>query len=76
MASGGHAPADLAPGTVTPVDPGRRRDPGGRGDDARAGRHGRAGPDGHAAPAPTATPEPLPPAATGTGATTAPDRLT
>jgi hypothetical protein len=71
MANGGHAPADLAPGTVTPVVPEST---------ATVAPAVVPTPSATAAPAatvtpapvPTATPEPLPPAATGTGATTAP----
>jgi hypothetical protein len=74
MANGGHAPADLALGTVTPVVP----------DPAATIVTPAAAPTPTAtvapvptvtpAPVPTATPDPLPPAATGTGtgATTAP----
>jgi hypothetical protein len=70
MANGGHAPADLAPGTVTPVIPESAATP-----EASAPAPAATVapvPTPTPAPAPTATPEPLPPAATGTGATTAP----
>lgn len=69
MANGGRAPADLAPGTVTPVVP----------DPATAAAPvvtpaptATVAPVPTATPVPTQTPEPLPPAANGTGATTAP----
>ena len=70
MASGGHAPADLAPGTVTPVVPDAAATPEAI-VPAPAATVAPV-PTPAPAPAPTATPEPLPPAATGTGATTAP----
>ena len=66
MASGGHAPAALAPTTVTPVVPETTADP------ATAPTPTATvapAPTIAPAPAPTATPEPLPPAATGTGTT-------
>ena len=71
MANGGHAPAALAPSTVTPVVPETAADP------ATAPTPTATvapAPTATPAPLPTATPEPLPPAATGTdtGATTAP----
>ncbi|HET8953268.1 MAG TPA: hypothetical protein VFN44_22290 [Solirubrobacteraceae bacterium] len=69
MASGGKAPATLMPGTVTPIVP----------DPATAAAPvvtpaptATVAPAPTATPVPTATPDPLPPAATGTGATTAP----
>ena len=70
MANGGKAPAALAPSTVTQAVP------------ETVGVTPAAAPTPAAtvapaptvtpAPVPTATPDPLPPAATGTGATTAP----
>ena len=69
MANGGHAPAELAPGTVTPVVP----DPAATATPATTSAPtATVAPAPTATPVPTATPEPLPPAATGTGATTAP----
>ena len=68
MASGGHAPADLAPGTVTPVVPEAAATP----EATVPAPAATVAPVPTPAPVPTATPEPLPPAATGTGATTAP----
>jgi hypothetical protein len=66
MANGGHAPADLAPGTVTPVVPESAATP------TVPAPAATVAPTATATPMPTATPEPLPPAATDTGATTAP----
>ena len=70
MASGGHAPPEVVPGTVTPVVP----DPAATAPAAATTPVPTAtvAPVPTATPAPTATPEPLPPAAAGTGATTAP----
>ena len=67
MASGGRAPAGLAPSTVTPVvsDAAATTAPTPAATVAPA-------PTVTPAPVPTATPDPLPPAAAGTGATTAP----
>ena len=62
MASGGHAPAALAPTTVTPVVPETTADPA-------TAPTPTATVAPAPTPAPTATPEPLPPAATGTGTT-------
>jgi hypothetical protein len=70
MANGGRAPADLAPGTVTPVVPVATATPPVVA--ATPAPAATVAPVPTVAPAPTATPEPLPPAATGTGATTAP----
>ena len=70
MANGGHAPADLAPGTVTPVVPEAAATP--TTTVTTPAPAATVAPVPTATPAPTATPEPLPPAATGTGATTAP----
>jgi cell division protein FtsL len=69
MANGGKAPAELAPGTVTPVVPEAAATPVPPTVPAPAAT---VAPAPTATPMPTATPEPLPPAATGTGATTAP----
>jgi hypothetical protein len=65
MANGGHAPADLAPGTVTPVVPAQSTAPAVVPTPAATAA---PAPTVTPAPVPTATPEPLPPAATGTGA--------
>jgi hypothetical protein len=62
MAAGGQAPPVLAPSTVTPVVP----------DTTVIAPVATVAPAPTATPVPTATPDPLPPAATGTGATTAP----
>jgi hypothetical protein len=67
MASGGHAAADHA-GTVTPVVPVTAATP----EAIVPAPAATVAPVPTPSPAPTATPEPLPPAATGTGATTAP----
>src|SRR5215207_7406319 len=67
MASGGHAAADLA-GTVTPVAPVSAATP----EAIVPAPAATVAPVPTPSPVPTATPEPLPPAATGTGATTAP----
>jgi hypothetical protein len=69
MASGGKAPATLVPGTVTPVvpDPAIAATPA-----VTPAPTATVAPVPTATPIPTATPDPLPPAATGTGATTAP----
>jgi hypothetical protein len=67
MANGGRAPADLAPGTVTPVVPEAAATPA-----ATPEPTATVAPEPTATPVPTATPDPLLPAATGTGATTAP----
>ena len=69
MASGGKAPAVLAPGTVTPVVPEAAVTPAPA---TTAEPVATVAPAPTATPVPTATPDPLPPAATGTGATTAP----
>jgi cell division protein FtsL len=66
MANGGKAPPELAPGTVTPVVPEAAATP------TAPAPAATAAPAPTATPVPTATPEPLPPAAAGTGATTAP----
>jgi len=66
MANGGKAPPELVPGTVTPVVPEAAATP------VAPAPAATATPVPTATPMPTATPEPLPPAATGTGATTAP----
>jgi len=67
MANGGHAPADLAPGTVTPVVPEAAATPA-----TTPAPTATVAPAPTATPVPTAVPEPAEPAATGTGATTAP----
>ncbi len=67
MANGGRAPAVLAAGTVTPVVPETATTPV-----ATPAPTATVAPTPAATPVPTATPDPLPPAATGTGATTAP----
>ena len=67
MASGGHAAADLA-GTVTPVVPVTAATP----EAIVPAPAATVAPVPTPSPAPTATPEPLSPAATGTGAATAP----
>ena len=61
MASGGKAPAEFAPSTVTPVVPAPVATPV---------PAATAAPAATATPMPTATPEPLPPAAAGTGTST------
>jgi hypothetical protein len=70
MASGGHAPAGLAPSTVTPVM--AQGEPTAAEPAATPAPAATVAPAPTATPIPTATPDPLPPAATGTGATTAP----
>jgi cell division protein FtsL len=66
MVNGGKAPPELTPGTVTPVVPETAATP------VTTAPAATVTPAPAATPMPTATPEPLPPAATGTGATTAP----
>jgi hypothetical protein len=72
MANGGRAPADLAPGTVTPIVPESTATTAAPTPSATVAPAPTVTP----APVPTATPDPLPPAAAGTdpatGATTAP----
>jgi hypothetical protein len=68
MANGGRAPAGLGPGTVTPVV----TDPAATAPVTTATPTATVTPAPTATPVPTATPDALPPAATGTGATTAP----
>jgi hypothetical protein len=70
MANGGKAPASLTPGTVTPVVPEAAATP--VTPTVTPAPAATVTPAPTATPMPTATPEPLPPAATGTGATTAP----
>ena len=70
MANGGKAPAELAPGTVTPVVPEVPVTPTTA--TTTPAPAATVAPAPTATPMPTATPEPLPPAATDTGATTAP----
>ena len=70
MANGGKAPAELAPGTVTPVVPEVPVTPTAA--TTTPAPAATVAPAPTATPMPTATPEPLPPAATDTGATTAP----
>jgi cell division protein FtsL len=70
MASGGKAPPTLAPGTVTPVVPEAAVTPAPAA--TTPAPTATVAPAPTATPVPTATPDPLPPAATGTGATTAP----
>ncbi len=72
MASGGHATADLAPGTVTTVMPDAAAVPPAAATTPAPAATVAPVPTATPVPAPIATPEPLPPAATGTGATTAP----
>ena len=72
MANGGHAPADLALGTVTPVVPDTAATQAAPAVTTTPAPTATVAPAATATPVPTATPEPLPPAATGTGATTAP----
>jgi len=68
MASGGHAPAEIVPGAIAPVvQEATGTEPAPAVTPAPV-----ATPVATAPPAPTATPEPPPPAAAGTGATTAP----
>jgi hypothetical protein len=70
MANGGKAPAELAPGTVTPAVPVTPVTPTAA--TTTPAPAATVAPAPTATPMPTATPEPLPPAATDTGATTAP----
>ena len=73
MANGGKAPAELAPGTVTPVVPVTPVTPvTPTAATTTPAPAATVAPAPTATPMPTATPEPLPPAATDTGATTAP----